>query len=487
MNPEWLREYLKRNLRASQHHANGTSERTDSSKSAGPGLGRVGLTLWVLVAIVAKPGCSIGSFVTRDVGASDNLQIEMNSLPIETLEVPRATGSAAIGSGNAIPPTFFGLTVTYYKDWPTVPLGILGGTGIRWPSIEETKGVYNWTILDTWVSVANSHNVPFEFQSSQAPPWAVSDQSSCSRVTGAQGSCSADVTDLAGWNDFVTALTQRYNGKNGHGFIQIYELYIEPENFFKGQMANLVAQTNALYNAVRTNSPDSLVVGMGVDYPDAYYAPGKYMDSYWAAGGVKTLDAVAFHGYPHHGNDVPEIVNTFVPYVKAAMARNGIAATTPIWDTEGSWGDVMESGWNITDPGQQAAWVARSYLLHWSNGVSVFDWYSWDGYPWGALWYPTTPPSGLSSGINEAGVAYGQIYNWMVGATMSAPCSASGTVWSCGLTKPGSSQALAVWNTAGSASYTPAGQYTQYRDLAGTTHAITGPVTIGIKPILLKQ
>ena len=243
--------------------------------------------------------------------------------------------------------------------------------------------------------------------------------------------CSADVTDLTGLSTFFTALTQRYNGKNGHGFIAVYELYTEPETFFKGNTANLVAQTTALYNAVKANSPNSLVVGMGVTYPDTYYAPGGYMDAYWAAGGVKTLDAVCFHGYPHHGNDVPEIVNTFVPYIKAAMARNGISASIPIWDTEGSWGDVTESGWNITDPDQQAAWVARSYLLHWSNGVSRFDWYSWDGYPWGALWTS-------SGGIAEAGIAYGQVYNWMVGATMTTPCSASGTVWTCGLTKPGS-------------------------------------------------
>jgi hypothetical protein len=390
-------------------------------------------------------------------------------------------GSASNGAGNLIPSTLFALTVTYNQDWPTVPFGILGGTEIKWPYLEQTKGVYNWRTLDTWVSLANSHNVPFEFQSNEAPPWAVTDPTSCSTASlpGIQ-QCSANVTDLTGWNDFVTALTQRYNGKNGHGFIQIYELYIEPENFFKGDMANLVAQTTALYNAVRANSPNSQVVGMGVDYPDAYYAPGNYMDTYWAAGGVKTLDAVAFHGYPHHSNDVPEIVNTFVPYVKGALARNGIPASTPIWDTEGSWGDVTESGWNITDPDQQAAWVARSYLLHWSNGVSVFDWYSWDGYPWGALWIS-------SSGISAAGVAYEQVYNWMVGATMTAPCSASGTIWTCGLTKPGSSQALAVWNTSGNSTYTPAGQYTQYRDLAGNTYAITGSVPIGIKPILLEQ
>jgi hypothetical protein len=391
-------------------------------------------------------------------------------------------------TATVIPTSLFGLTVTYNQIWPTVPFGILASTGTKWPSIEPTKGVYNWSILDGYVAAANAHNVPFQYQSNQAPPWAVSDRTSCSTFTGGQGGCSADVTDLAGWDNFVTALTQRYNGKNGHGFIAVYELYVEPESFFTGHTANLVAQTVALYNAVRANSPKSLIVGMGVTYPSSYYAPGNYMDTYWAAGGVKTLDALAFHGYAHHSNDVPEIVNTFVPYIKAAMVRNGIPAHTPIWDTEASWGDVTEAGWNITNPSQQAAWVARSYLLHWSNGVSVFDWYSWNGYPWGALFYATPPPSGLTSGINKAGVAYRQVYNWMVGATMSTPCSVSGTVWTCGLTKPGSSQSLAVWNTAGNSAYPPAAQYKQYRDLAGSTHAITsGSVTIGIQPILLEN
>ena len=393
--------------------------------------------------------------------------------------LPVTTYLSQTTTGTAVPSSLFGMTVTYQQDWPTVPLGNLEGTQVRWPYIEQTQGVYNWANLDSWVSAANAHNVPFHYSSNQAPPWAVLDQTSCSAITGGQA-CSADVTDLAGWGDFVTALTQRYNGKNGHGFIAVYELYTEPENFFKGNTANLVAQTTVLYNAVKVNSPNSLVVGMGVTYPDTYYAPGGYMDAYWAAGGVKTLDAVAFHGYPHHGNDVPEIVNTYVPYIKAAMARNGIPATTTIWDTKASWGNVTQTGWMVTDPDQQAGWVARSYLLHWSNGVSRFKWATWDGYPWGALWTS-------SGGIGKAGIAYGQVYKWLVGATMTTPCSSNSTVWTCGLTKPGSTQALAVWNTAGSSTYIPAGQYTQYQDLAGNTHAITsGSVTIGIKPILLK-
>ena len=55
----------------------------------------------------------------------------------------------------------------------------------------------------------------------------------------------------------------------------------------------------------------------------------------------------------------------------------------PLWDTEGSWGDTKSGV--ITDPDFQAAFVAKDYLLHWSNVIPRFYWYAWDGETWGAL------------------------------------------------------------------------------------------------------
>ena len=336
---------------------------------------------------------------------------------------------------DVIPSTFFGMTLINTDDWPSVTFGELGkGTLVRWPYVEQTKGVYNWSTLDRWVFTANSHNVPFDWTHNDAPPWAVTDQTSCVLISGGLKSCSANVTDLSGFQDFITALATRYDGNHGHGRIGVYELYNEPETFFTGTMANLVAQTRTMYNAIKAADPNALIVGLGMTYPDRHFTSGGYMDQYWAAGGVKTLDAVSFHGYTHHNNDAPESVNTFVPYVKAALVRNGISSNTPIWDTEGSWGNLTEAGWNI-DADQQIAWPARSYLLHWSNGVSRFYWYAWDGIDWGALSGPNKRP-------HPAALAYQQVYNWMVGATLSTPCAANGTVWTCGLSR---STALRRW------------------------------------------
>ena len=392
------------------------------------------------------------------------------------------TGIPDASSGDVIPSTFFGMTLINTDDWPSVTFGELGkGTLVRWPYVEQTKGVYNWSTLDRWVFTANSHNVPFDWTHNDAPPWAVTDQTSCVLISGGLKSCSANVTDLSGFQDFITALATRYDGNHGHGRIGVYELYNEPETFFTGTMANLVAQTRTMYNAIKAADPNALIVGLGMTYPDRHFTSGGYMDQYWAAGGVKTLDAVSFHGYTHHNNDAPESVNTFVPYVKAALVRNGISSNTPIWDTEGSWGNLTEAGWNI-DADQQIAWPARSYLLHWSNGVSRFYWYAWDGIDWGALSGPNKRP-------HPAALAYQQVYNWMVGATMSTPCAmAPDFTWTCDLTRPGGYEAQAVWNTLAPMSYVVPIQYTKSRDLTGAKVAIppSGVVTIGSEPILLE-
>lgn len=394
--------------------------------------------------------------------------------------------TALLAQSGPVPSDYFGITTVDPNTYPSVSFGTLGkGAQTSMSYIEQTKGTFVWTTLDAYVATANSHSAPFHWAMDEVPPWAVTGTSTCHVSVPGISKCSGDVTDVAGLDAFYTALTTRYNGSTGHGHIDVFELYNEPESAFTGTIANLVTQTNDLATAVRANAPSAKVAGLQTTYPDTYYTPGNLLDTYWAAGGTKALDEVGFHGYPHHGNDVPEIVNTFVPFIKAALVRNGISSTMPIYQTEGSWGDVTQTGWTVTDPSQQAAWVARTYLLAWSQGVSRYIWYGWNAYPWGALWYASPPPSGLSSGVNQAGVAYGQIYSWMVGSTLTSPCAIqSGTVWTCGFTKANGQQTLAVWNTAGSSSYSGA-SYINYLDLAGGSHTISGSVTIGIQPLLL--
>jgi hypothetical protein len=139
------------------------------------------------------------------------------------------------------------------------------------------------------------------------------------------------------------------------------------------------------------------------------------------------------------------------------------------------------------NPDLQAAFVARDYLLHWSNGITRFYWYAWDGETFGVLW-------DRAKGSNSAAAAYQQVYSWMVGATMVAPCSLNGgttyhAIYTCDLTRSGGYRARAVWNTSGGTKFIVPPAYTHYRDLDGRAHAVPRDrsIMIGQAPILLEQ
>jgi hypothetical protein len=110
--------------------------------------------------------------------------------------------------------------------------------------------------------------------------------------------------------------------------------------------------------------------------------------------------------------------------------------------------------------------------------------------------------------ITEAGTAYQQVGRWLVGQTMSTPCSASGTQWTCGLTGPGNFVAEAIWDTSPSYSCTAGSaggsgctyywvsvptSWTYFRDLYGNETAIptsgahASQVQVGNLPILLEN
>jgi len=371
------------------------------------------------------------------------------------------------GTGE-IPSTLFGMhkNAIISQPWPSVPVGAEGkGTAITWGWIESTRGVYDWTQLDNYFNAAQAHGISFSFSNDSIPQWAVaSAYNNASNCNG--GRCNAMVANIADWDAFVTAMVNRYKNR---GVQMIYELWNEPSlwdfdmgAFPQTNYKDMVTLTTHMHDLIRSLDPNAMILapsGVGT----------AYMDNYFTSGGTKDVDAVTYHAYYAHAED-------FIPYAqdyRIHMSTWGLS-NKPLWDTEGSWGTS-----SLTSD-QQVAFVARWYLLHWSQNVYRMYWYQWDNPSYGQLWDAT-------SGIHPSGIAYGQVENWMVGASMSTPCSANGTVWTCGFSRPGGYQALAVWDTAGASNYTPASQYTRYRDLSGNTSAITGgSISIGIKPILLE-
>jgi hypothetical protein len=164
-------------------------------------------------------------------------------------------------------------------------------------------------------------------------------------------------------------------------------------------------------------------------------------------------------------------------------------AGKPLFNTEGGWSQADFEG--FTDQDRQAAFLPRYLLLQQSANISRVYWYAWDSKKLSSLYNDTTGQATL------AATAYGEVNKWTVGATISKACSANGTVWTCGFTRPGGYAALAVWDasqdcTASSCpttTFTVPSGYIVYRDVGDDTEtSLNGATTvqIGAKPILLE-
>jgi hypothetical protein len=381
------------------------------------------------------------------------------TLVVLNLIASAASSTPAFGqSSPQIPPTFFGMTTNYKNNWPSVPFGALGkGTLVSWSYSEPERGQFNWSNLDAWLAAAEAHGLDFFYSSDRVPPWAAIDKGACaptyrgSNVIG----CTSDVADIADWDSFVLALARRYKKR------LIYELWNEPQ-YSKIPPERMALLAKHAFNDIRSVAPEGLIL--------APSGSAAYMDKYYAAGGPTDVDVVSFHSYRSN----PEGVLEDVAQMRAVMARHGLSSK-PLWDTEGGWGTASLS------EDQQAAFLARYYLLQWSAKVSRFYWYAWDDPEWGTLW-------DAKAGPHPAALAYQQIHRWLVGATMSAPCeSAPNGTWTCTLKRTGGYQALAIWNSTTTTTYAPSKQYNQYQDLAGNVMPVNGPINIGANPILLEK
>lgn len=429
-------------------------------------------------------------------GVSGTVQIQSNAIDSKLHMNLSGTGQGQVKVTTA--PTLFGLNlnpevISGKVPWPTFSFGAirLWNSGTTWADLEPTNGVYNWGQLDSWLDRGQSAGVTsFVYTFGKGTPsWISSNPNDtvCNKdgnpMTTGQCDPPKDVNSGdQSFKAFVTALVQHAAGK-----ISAYECINEPDvpEQWTGTMAQTLTMCTDMYQIVKANDPAALVT---TPAPVAYtgQSVGSWMTSYLQSGGGKYADIVAFHGY--QGLKLaqnPETINTIVQAVVSAVNSTS-SSSKPIWDTEMSW----DGNTNLPDQDLQAAFVASVYLLQWSQGVSRFYWFQYGAYNIGTLWTST-------GGDNEAATAYGVVYGWLVGSTLTQPCSANGNVWTCGFTRSNGAQALAVWDSSQtckngsctSSSYTTSSAYNQYVDLTGNVHAITpgSTIQIGAKPILLEN
>ena len=470
--------------------------------------------------VISGTTTATGAF-TFNVHVTDSSVWPLKAKQVLTLNVNLNLGT------NSVPSNFFNMHTGHpTTPWPSAPMAgqRLWDSGVSWPLINTAKGVYDWTLLDQRLAEAHVHGAELLYDMGMTPVWAQcgnSTASSCVQTSGCAfagtsygagpGQCywPADINpDGTGtnqhWKDWVTAVAT-HSVNSGTGHIKYYEIWNEPNDtgFWRGTTAQLVRMAQDAACIIKGIGPGCTNVGIDPKAVMVTPAPtlggsaiNTWMLGYLGAGGTQVSDVIAFHGY--NGTDA-ERISRLVSTLRNNALSTFNQTSKPLFDTEFSW------GLNAVFPDQEehAGFVVRSLLLHWSAGVSRVYWYAWDAS--GTMWSETSTSGCTTPDVNgigftcKSGLAFAQVQNWLVGTTLSQACSANGTVWTCGLTKPGGYQALAVWDTAQSCSnglcttstftFTPVSpNYIHRRDVYGAVTAISGrTVPIGYKPILLEN
>jgi hypothetical protein len=394
---------------------------------------------------------------------------------------------------------------------------------MKWSDLNPAKGSYTFlSNLDPWAGLAASNGQVILFTAYWTPNWASSNQGDdCAHQNDPNrpyGGCdlpkNSDGTNNYGpWSDFIQQLLLHVQGSNYASQFKYIEVWNEPNvdpNECRrsggctpaalAEMTYIVKYWIGQYSMnIQVISPP--VTNDGLEGEDPYLQ--QLLDAYKALGSYP--DVIGFHGYvrqPVDFNLTEEIQD-----VQTLLQSQQPPVTLPIYNTEGSW--LQDNEWGEPQyEDQQAAWLATAYLVQayyttTSNPLTGYVFYGWDfetnakGLE-SALWWWWGPP--LAPALTEAGVAFTNVYQWLINATPTGQCTTNGlgppdynTEWTCQFNNSAYGvYPLAVWDSCSDKNYdcsdyvnTPSG-YLWYWDLTGQKHPLPTPIfQITAWPILL--
>ncbi|QSV44856.1 glycosyl hydrolase [Geobacter benzoatilyticus] len=345
-----------------------------------------------------------------------------------------------VGMSNAktnveyIPEEFFGMHVQHLDSsgWPLVKFKSLRlwDSGVRWDNIEVEDNEFNFKMLDFYIKSAIDHNVDVLYTMGMTPTWA-SGRPNEPSVYGKSG-IAAEPVNIELWKRYVRKIVERYRGR-----IKYYEIWNEPaeKGFFSGDIITLVKMTKEAHAIIKSVDPAARIVCP----PSTAKKNGiAWLDEFLRLGGGDYIDIVGYHLYVP---GKPELMVKVIRHVKNIMGKHNVVK--PIWNTETGWSRNV-----AIPPGSDAAYVARSYIINWSEGVERFFWYSWDNTNWVSINMINN-----YGGLTDSAIAYGTIQKWLVGTRMLSCTSSKNQTWECVLLNKDNSLAKILWTEEGQTEY----------------------------------
>ena len=376
-----------------------------------------------------------------------------------------------------IPDTYFGLHIHHLiimdqaipTPWPdvAVPAWRLWDAGVNWPDLEPAKGVWQFGTLDRYLAFAEQHGTKILLPLEGSPGWASARPQSPSPYG---PGFTAWPDNLDDWRVYVKTVVARYKGR-----IEAYEIWNEPNlrDFWTGNTDQMIALTKEASQIIHSIDPRAIVVS-----PSATTESGvPWLAEFLKKGGGSFVDVIGFHLYVNPHTKTPEDMIPLIQSVQRTMTENG-AGNLPLWNTESGW--LIPAHFDSED--DAAGFLARAYILAWACGVQRFYWYAWDNRLLAIVTY-----SESEHRPTKAGLAYGAIQQWLVGARMDR-CSSDGDQdWVCQINRSGKKEWI-VWNPQGSRKFNLPKEWHVKSSLLllGDRQSLSGlSIEIGPQPMLL--
>lgn len=273
---------------------------------------------------------------------------------------------ALLNAPNAVDAAFanpYGFSIWGYQNRVTASGVKWARLQREWYSIETAPGVYDFSGLDQDVAAANAAGVHVTVPIQDAPGFRKTQV--CNGVNLFPGP--SEVATFAG------ILANRYNGHNGHGYVDSFEIGNEEwDNYWGGSWSTTLPCRSANYygpvlkagyQAIKAQSPSALVGMFGLWWLNTSHIQ-SYITWLYQNGYGPYMDFANFHYYS--GGD-PSVTNGDVPSyqlewqtIHNVMATYGDGAKG-IWCTEVGWAisSVNQGGNAVVTTAQQ------SQYLHW--------------------------------------------------------------------------------------------------------------------------
>ncbi len=369
----------------------------------------------------------------------------------------------------ALDDTYWGMHVASPIDdgFPDAPLGALNLTTSQtyWPSVETAPGRLDFTRLDAIVDTAEERGARPMVVLGFTPEFH------------ADGGGQADPPDPEAWTDYVRAVAQRYGDRLD------YQVWPEPNirGNWTGSPARMADLTVRAGQVIGEVTPDALVVAPATAL--RLPAQQRWMDRFWGASteGTTPGDVVALDPFPLE-DGTPEDSLALICEAREILDRHGVEA--PVWTNEINYG--VPSRGNATGvehlpQEDQAASVARTYLLHRAVGVDRVYWLGWGSYP--GMSVAMTEDDGRTPSAGAR--ALETVHGWLAGARPPV-CRVDSGVHTCLVERADESWRI-VWTEQGAASVpAPEGASRTVTALGAEERLAPGDdVTVGSLPVAI--